>query len=237
MRDRAQAALGYPSHRRGASFGQTPITTRMPTTLINVSNRLPVTVGERITKSSGGLVAALEGLSPEDYELKWIGWPGSVAASPAREEEVQRTLMEEHGCLPIFLSDEEVAGHYEGFSNSSVWPLLHYMPNYMRYDPAWWEHYRDVNQRFADKVLELAKLGDLVWVHDYQLMLVPALIHERMPELKIGFFLHTPFPSFETFRCHPKRCELVAGILGANLVGFHTFGYMRHFRSTVLRLL
>jgi trehalose 6-phosphate synthase/phosphatase len=111
------------------------------------------------------------------------------------------------------------------------------MPNYMRYDPAWWQQYRAVNQRFADKAFELAGPGDLVWVHDYQLMLVPAMLHDAMPELKIGFFLHTPLPSFETFRCHPKRSELVAGMLGADLIGFHTFGYMRHFRSTVLRLL
>ncbi len=209
----------------------------MPTTLINVSNRLPVTVGAEITKSSGGLVAALEGLSPQEYDLKWIGWPGGAIADPAHEVEIDQALREEHGCIPIFLSDEEVAGHYEGFSNSSVWPLLHYMPNYMHYDPAWWEHYRNVNQRFADKVMELAQPDDLVWVHDYQLMLLPAMLHERMPELRIGFFLHTPFPSYETFRCHPRRRELVAGVLGADLVGFHTFGYMRHFRSTVLRLL
>jgi trehalose 6-phosphate synthase/phosphatase len=209
----------------------------MPTTIINISNRLPVTVAEKITKSSGGLVAALEGLSPEEYDLKWIGWPGGAIEDPERQEEVEEILTREHGCIPVFLSEEEVAGHYEGFSNSSVWPLLHYMPNYMRYDAAWWGHYRNVNQRFADKVLEMAQPRDLVWVHDYQLMLMPQMLHERMPELKIGFFLHTPFPSFETFRCHPNRRELVAGMLGANLIGFHTFGYMRHFRSTVLRLL
>ncbi len=209
----------------------------MPTTLINVSNRLPVTVGEQITKSSGGLVAALEGLSTDEYDLKWIGWPGAAIADPAKQRKVEKILTEEHGCIPVFLSDEEIAGHYEGFSNSSVWPVLHYMANYMRYDPPWWDHYRTINQRFADKAIEMAQPGDLVWVHDYQLMLVPAMLHERMPDLKIGFFLHTPFPSFETFRCHPKRRELVAGMLGANLIGFHTFGYMRHFRSTVLRLL
>ena len=209
----------------------------MPTRVINISNRLPVIVGDEITKSSGGLVAALEGLSADEYELTWIGWPGGAIEDPARQQEVERVLREEHGCLPVFLSEEEVAGHYEGFSNSSVWPLLHYMPNFMRYDPAWWDHYHTANQRFADKVLEMAQPGDLVWVHDYQLMLMPQMLHERMPELKIGFFLHTPFPSFETFRCHPKRRELVAGMLGANLIGFHTFGYMRHFRSTVLRLL
>ncbi len=207
------------------------------TTLINVSNRLPVTVAEKITKSSGGLVAALDGLSATEFDLKWIGWPGATIEDADRQAGVERLLIEEHGCTPVFLSEEEEAGHYEGFSNSSVWPLLHYMPNFMHYDPAWWEQYRSVNERFAEKVLAGAKPGDLVWVHDYQLMLVPTMLHERMPELKIGFFLHTPFPSFEIFRCHPKRRELVAGMLGADLIGFHTFGYMRHFRSTVLRLL
>jgi trehalose 6-phosphate synthase/phosphatase len=206
------------------------------TNLIIVSNRLPVTVGETISKSSGGLVAALEGLSTEQFDVKWIGWPGSVIPEE-RKPEVERLLIEEHGCIPIFLSDEEAAGYYRGFANSSLWPLLHYMPNYMRYDPAWWECYRAVNQAFADKVLVLTKPGDLVWVHDYQLMLVPEMLQEKMPQLKVGYFLHTPFPSFETFRCHPKRRELVAGLLGADLIGFHTFGYMRHFRSTVLRLL
>ena len=206
------------------------------TNLIIVSNRLPVTVGETISKSSGGLVAALEGLSTEQFDMKWIGWPGSMVREEDKQE-VTRLLVDEHGCIPIFLSEEEAAGHYEGFSNSSLWPILHYMQNYMRYDPAWWELYRDVNQRFADRALKLAKPGDLVWVHDYQLMLVPAMLNKAMPELKIGFFLHTPFPSFETFRCHPKRRELIAGMLAADLIGFHTFGYMRHFRSTVLRLL
>jgi len=209
----------------------------MPVTLINISNRLPATVGEKITKSSGGLVAALGGLSAEEYDLKWIGWPGASIEEPERRAEVEEVLVREHGCIPVFITEEETAGHYEGFSNSSIWPLLHYMPNYMRYDPAWWDHYRNVNQRFAEKVIEIARPDDLVWVHDYQLMLMPAMLHARMPELKIGFFLHTPFPSFETFRCHPKRRELVAGMLGADLVGFHTFGYLRHFRSTVLRLL
>ncbi|HEY2799507.1 MAG TPA: bifunctional alpha,alpha-trehalose-phosphate synthase (UDP-forming)/trehalose-phosphatase [Chthoniobacterales bacterium] len=209
---------------------------RPPVTLINVSNRLPVTVGETITKSSGGLVAALEGLSTEQFDLKWIGWPGAVIPDEDKTK-VEKLLVDDYGCIPIFLSEEEARGHYEGFSNSSLWPILHYMPNFMRYDPAWWERYRQANQRFADKVLEFAKKGDLVWVHDYQLMLVSAMLHAAMPELKIGFFLHTPFPSYETFRCHPKRSELVRGILGADLIGFHTFGYMRHFRSTVLRLL
>ena len=209
----------------------------MPTQLINVSNRLPVTIdGDKITKSSGGLVAALEGLSAEQYDIRWIGWPGGVA-DPARQPEVERRLTDEYGCLPVFLSAEEEEAHYEGFSNSSVWPLLHYMPDYLRYEPDWWEQYRHVNQRFADKILSIAGEGDLVWVHDYQLLLLPGMLRAASPGLRIGFFLHTPFPAYEVFRCHPRARELIAGMLGADLLGFHTFGYLRHFRGAAARLL
>ena len=209
----------------------------MPRTLINVSNRLPITLGkDKITKSSGGLVAALEGLSADEYDAKWIGWPGGAVA-PEKQPEIEKTLIEEHGCIPVFLTREEADAHYEGFSNSSVWPLLHYMPNYLRYEPGWWEDYTRVNQRFADKVLATAHDGDLVWVHDYQLLLVPAMLKAARPDLRVGFFLHTPFPAYDVFRCHPRRRELVAGMLGADLLGFHTFGYLRHFRSTAAQLL
>ena len=144
----------------------------MPIPLINVSNRLPITLdGNDIKKSSGGLVAALEGLSDKEYEAKWIGWPGGVV-EPAKQEEITRRLVDEQGCTPVFLTEEEAEAHYEGFSNSSVWPLLHYMPDYLRYEPEWWEAYHKINQRFADKVLETAPDDALVWVHDYQLLLV-----------------------------------------------------------------
>ncbi len=209
----------------------------MPIPLINVSNRLPITIdGDDIKKSSGGLVAALEGLPAQEYDAKWIGWPGGVV-EPAKQEETTRRLVDEHGCTPVFLTDEEAQAHYEGFSNSSVWPILHYMPDYLRYEPDWWEAYRAINKRFADKVLETASEDALVWVHDYQLLLLPAMLRAARPTMRIGFFLHTPFPAYEVFRCHPRRRELVEGMLGADLLGFHTFGYLRHFRSAVLRLL
>jgi trehalose 6-phosphate synthase/phosphatase len=210
----------------------------MPNTLINVSNRLPVTVeGDKITRSSGGLVAALEGLPEDQFKTKWIGWPGAAFPEEGRRQEVARKLEEEHGCVAVFLSQEEATAFYEGFSNSSIWPLLHYLPNYLRYEPAWWDHYQNVNRTFAEKVLEKAHEGDMVWIHDYQLMLLPAMLRATAPTLRIGFFLHTPFPAYEIFRCHPRRRELVAGMLGANRIGFHAFGYLRHFCSTVQRLL
>jgi trehalose 6-phosphate synthase/phosphatase len=210
----------------------------MPSTLTNVSNRLPVTVqDDQITKSSGGLVAALEGLPEEQFKTKWIGWPGTAFPDKDRQREIELKLSEEYGCVPVFLTEEEATGFYEGFSNSSIWPLLHYLPNFLRYEPAWWDHYQNVNRTFAEKVLEVAQQGDLVWVHDYQLMLVPAILRAGAPDLRIGFFLHTPFPAYEIFRCHPRRSELIAGMLGANRIGFHAFGYLRHFCTTVHRLL
>jgi trehalose 6-phosphate synthase/phosphatase len=210
----------------------------MTNRLINVSNRLPVAIknGE-MTKSSGGLVAALEGLPQGGYEQKWIGWPGAEITDRKEQKQIGRKLADEYGCIPIFLGKEEAAGFYEGFSNSSIWPLLHYLPNYLRYEPEWWEDYRKVNQTFADKVLEIAKDGDLVWVHDYQLMLLPSLLRAEAPNLRIGFFLHTPFPAPQIFRFHPRCRELVAGMLGANRIGFHAFNYLRHFSGAVRRLL
>lgn len=205
--------------------------------IVNVSNRLPVTVGEEISKSSGGLVSAMEGLSGEDGDLRWIGWPGAAVENPRRESELKRTLERDYGCIPVFLTGEEVSLYYHGFSNSSLWPVLHYMPNFMRHESAWWESYRTVNAKFADAVVAAAGPDDIVWVHDYHFMLLPEMIRARRPELRIGFFLHTPFPSYEVFRCHPQREELLRGLLGADRVGFHTFGYLRHFRSAVLRIL
>jgi trehalose 6-phosphate synthase/phosphatase len=210
----------------------------MANTLINVSNRLPVAVknGDLI-KSSGGLVGALEGLPKGHYEQKWIGWPGAEIADKKEQKQIGRRLADEYGCIPVFLGKEEAAGFYEGFSNSSIWPLLHYLPNYLRYEPEWWEDYQKVNQTFADKVLEIANDGDLVWVHDYQLMLLPSLLRTEAPNLRIGFFLHTPFPAPQVFRFHPRCRELVAGMLGANRIGFHAFNYLRHFSGAARRLL
>jgi trehalose 6-phosphate synthase/phosphatase len=215
----------------------------MANTLINVSNRLPITLGEeegdkrKIGRSSGGLVAALESLQQEGYPLKWIGWPGAAVEDEQEQQQLRRRLEEEHGCLPVFLTEEEMKGFYDGYSNSTVWPVLHYMPNYMRYKTWWWEQYQIVNRKFADAVLAMVGDGDLVWVHDYQLMLVPAMIKAARPSVRVGFFLHTPFPSYEVFRCLPQRGEVLSGLLGADQIGFHTFGYLRHFRSSVLRLL
>ena len=156
----------------------------------------------------------------------------------ARQDEVTRTLDDEYGCVPVFLSAEEEEAFYEGFANSSVWPLFHYMPKL----PALRTRVvgglpRRESDGLPTPCWLMRKTGTSWWVHDYQLLLLPALLKAAMPSLRIGFFLHTPFPSFEVFRCHPRRRELVEGMLGADLLGFHTFSYLRHFRSSALRLL
>lgn len=206
--------------------------------LINVSNRLPVTLdGLEVKKSSGGLVSALEGIATGAPGSKWVGWPGKAVDDPQQRDELTRKLGHEFGYVPIFLSEAEIEGFYHGFSNSSLWPLLHLMPSKFRYLREWWEQYRAINDRFAQAVLAIAKEGDTVWVHDYHLMLLPDLLKRQLPGLKVGFFLHTPFPPAELFACQTKRQHLLEGLLGADQIGFHTFQYLRNFRSTVLRLL
>jgi len=204
--------------------------------IINISNRLPVSIGKNITKSSGGLVSALEGIENQ-YDLHWIGWPGGVIANNLQREQFDRNLLQDYKYIPIHLSKKEIDDYYNGFANSSLWPLLHYMSTYTNHEKKWYETYKTVNRRFAEKTLEIARNQDIIWIHDYHLMLLPQLLKQENHLLKIGFFLHTPFPSYEVFRCHPNREELLQGVLNANLIGFHTFNYLRHFRSAVLRLL
>lgn len=181
-------------------------------------------------------MAALEGVSNDHFQLHSIGWPGPVA-DESQIPALQERLEQEFDCAPVFLSDELEQGYYHGLSNSSLWPLLHYNRAYMQYSENDWDAYERVNHLFADMVMEHAIEGDIVWVHDYHLMLLPAILRARNPDLKIGFFLHTPFPSSEVIRCHPRREALIRGVLGADLIGFHTFGYLRHFRSSALQLL
>ena len=204
--------------------------------LIIVSNRLPVTVNKTIEKSSGGMVSALEGLG-DKFNIRWIGWAGGVVEDPEKKEEITTELKERFNFSPIFLNQGDMKDYYTGFSNSSLWPLLHYMPSNFRYEERWFQKYQKVNRLFAEKVLDQSDPDDIVWIHDYHLMLLPSILRKERPDMTIGFFLHTPFPSYEIFRCHPKRKELLEGLLGADLIGFHTFGYLRHFRSTVLRIL
>jgi len=143
----------------------------------------------------------------------------------------------EHGSSKVSLNEEEVNGFYFGFSNRTIWPLFHYFLEYAEFELDSWLTYKAVNQKFANAILEKAGEDDTIWIHDYQLMLVPKMVREKRPNLSIGFFLHIPFPSYEIFRTLPWREEVLEGLLGSDLIGFHTYDYERHFLSSVRRLL
>ncbi len=210
--------------------------------LLIVSNRLPISVdqdqdGLRIRRSVGGLVTGLQSFY-QSHRSVWIGWPGTVRER-IRDEmgDLGARLMSEHSCYPVFLSQEELDRYYYGFSNKTLWPLFHYFTQYVVYDEDFWSSYERVNRIFADTVLSIARKTDTIWVHDYHLLLLPGMIRQKLPEADIGFFLHIPFPSFEIFRLLPWRRQLLEGVLGSDLVGFHTSDYVRHFLSSVHRLL
>lgn len=170
------------------------------------------------------------------YEKHWIGWPG-VCLDQERQRGEVRTRLEELNFHPVFLSRSQIENYYEGYSNSTIWPLCHYFFAYTSYENRFWQSYRQVNRLFCEEVCRLVRPGDLVWVQDYQLMLLPAMIRETFPEISIGYFHHIPFPSYELFRILPERAEILRGLLGADFIAFHTHDYMRHFISAVERVL
>ncbi|GAC95449.1 glycosyltransferase [Pseudozyma hubeiensis SY62] len=301
--------------------------------LIVVSNRLPVTIkvdpsvpgGYTFSLSSGGLVSALSGCK-KTMNFTWIGWPG-LSVPPKDEEYIEKKLREEYSCQPVWISDEIADRHYNGFSNSILWPLFHYHPGEMNFDETNWLAYREANLRFAEVIRSIVRQGDMVWVQDYHLMLLPLMLrtliegseqqgatsqrelehvrhgvdgtlqlqdddllaapsaYESLKQggrdntppaddggdsqvdyadrdaairggssatgrglgtsdgssgrgsIKIGFFLHTPFPSSEIYRILPVRREILLGILHCDLIGFHTYDYARHFLSSCTRIL
>ncbi len=209
---------------------------------IFVSNRLPVSVrterGElKVVSSAGGLATALS-KPHETMEAVWVGWPGDVSRATAEDIAGLDRSLEAMRCVPVHLTPSEVAHYYDGFANGVLWPLLHYFVDKVHLEAVDdWEVYRAVNRRFAERVASLVRPGDLVWVHDYQLALVPAMLRRLVPNVRIGFFLHVPFPSAEVFAVLPWREQILDGIAGADLVGFHTEGYARAFRQACEALL
>ncbi|KAI8988048.1 glycosyltransferase family 20-domain-containing protein [Mycotypha africana] len=155
--------------------------------------------------------------------------------------ELYSTLKEKYQCIPLFIDGESVAGHYDGYCKTMLWPLLHYMiwndATDGRLERKQWEAYAAVNQIYADFVSDLYQDGDIIWVHDYHLLLVPSMVRAKHPKARIGLFVHSPFPTSEIFRCLPKRQEILKGMIGANLIGFQTYAYARHFISTCTRVL
>mgnify|MGYP000117786333 CR=1 FL=1 len=210
--------------------------------VIIVSNRLPVSVSKRdgelrFSPSPGGLATGLSSFYKR-IESVWVGWPGitSEKLKPSEMGKIRGRLREEH-CHPVFLSQRDVERYYQGFSNKTIWPLFHYFPIYTVNKKSFWESYKEVNRLFCREVVKIAEPGDIIWIHDYHLLLLPKLVRERLPSSAIGFFLHIPFPSFEIFRLHPWREEILEGVLGADLIGFHTYDYVLHFLESARRLL
>ncbi|HWP24241.1 MAG TPA: bifunctional alpha,alpha-trehalose-phosphate synthase (UDP-forming)/trehalose-phosphatase [Candidatus Binatia bacterium] len=218
--------------------------------LVIVSNRLPFNVSIRdgcveFHPSAGGLVTGLasfresrkqaQGLPAEHL---WVGWPGANV-DPSLRGEIVREAAARFQSYPVFLTEEQMEQFYLGFCNATIWPLFHYFPTYADYRPAFWEQYKRINELFADSLAEILRPDDVIWVHDYHLMLLPRLLKSRQPQSSVGFFLHIPFPSFEVFRLLPGewRREILDGLLGADLVGFHTYEYTHHFFQSVLRIL
>ncbi|MFC7668702.1 trehalose-6-phosphate synthase [Hymenobacter humi] len=207
---------------------------------IIVSNRLPTKVqrtDDSLTfqPSEGGLATGLGSIYKADGNV-WVGWPGLFVQDEAEEGYVRDQLLED-SMAPVFLTETEITDYYEGFSNSTLWPTFHYFAQFATYEDAHWQAYVAVNEKFCRAVLAQAGPDDTIWVHDYQLLLLPEMLRKARPNATIGFFLHIPFPSYELIRVLPWREELLRGMLGADLIGFHTFGYMRHFLSAVSQLL
>ncbi|MBN2011217.1 bifunctional alpha,alpha-trehalose-phosphate synthase (UDP-forming)/trehalose-phosphatase [candidate division KSB1 bacterium] len=207
---------------------------------IIVSNRLPVNVSKRdgslhFSQSMGGLATGLASFYKSHGSL-WLGWSGYITSKIDEKKYITERLNKDH-MHPVFLTRHQIESYYEGFSNNTIWPLFHYFTEHTVYDKSTWEYYKLVNKLFFEEVKHIIKPGDTIWVHDYQLMLLPGMIRQEFPDVRIGFFLHIPFPSFELFRTLPWRNYILEGILGADLIGFHTYDYVRHFLSATSRLL
>jgi trehalose 6-phosphate synthase/phosphatase len=209
---------------------------------IIVSNRLPVQINIKndlleVIPSVGGLATGMKSVHADGDGI-WIGWSGleDNIITRKKQEKIDEALLKEK-CIAVSLSENDIDDFYLGFSNKTLWPLFHYFTEYTSFENKQWISYKEVNQKFADVVLANSKDGDVIWIHDYQLLLLPELIKKHRPNSKIGFFLHIPYPSFEIFRIFPWREELLQGMLGADLIGFHTYDYERHFLSSVKRIL
>jgi trehalose 6-phosphate synthase/phosphatase len=215
--------------------------------LVIVSNRLPFTVSfqegsPQFKPSAGGLTTglwsylerkALDGTERPDF--LWMGWPG--ASVPPERETAVRTHAGQFKSRPVYLPEESMDRFYLGFCNKTIWPLFHYFPVLTHYEEENWQEYRNVNRAFAEAVVNALQPDDVLWIHDYHLMLLPKLVRDKFPEMPIGFFLHIPFPSWEVFRMLPRpwREEIIEGLLGSSLIGFHTHDYVRDFLTSVLR--
>lgn len=213
--------------------------------LVVVSNRLPFQLLEKkktvvMKESAGGLVSALKSYFVSEHNkdsFSSILWIGAADFPESRWEKYNQTppAQDSFDVVPIFIETRTYNKYYNGFCNATIWPLFHYFPSLVEYDEESFEAYEEVNHIFAAKLLSVLQPGDILWIHDYQLMILPGLIRAQVPDATIGFFLHIPFPSFEIFRLLHKHWKekIVGGLLGADLIGFHTHEYVQHFLKTV----
>ncbi|KAJ8761922.1 hypothetical protein K2173_006524 [Erythroxylum novogranatense] len=215
--------------------------------LLVVANRLPVSATRRgedswqLEMSVGGLVRALLGV--KEFDARWIGWAGVNVPDEVGQKALTKALAEKR-CIPVFLDEDTVHQYYNGYCNNILWPLFHYLGlpqedrlSTTRSFQSQFDAYKKANQMFADVVYKHYEDGDVVWCHDYHLMFLPKCLKEYNSEMKVGWFLHTPFPSSEIHRMLPSRTELLKSVLAADLVGFHTYDYARHFVSACTRIL
>ncbi len=215
--------------------------------LIIVANRLPFSLskdghGIKLKKSPGGLVSGLETfLKKYDVEFLWFGWPGA-SLNKKETKELERIIEDKKlSCVPVYVPDRLMDRFYNGFCNKTLWPLFHNLAPLAVYSQEFWHSYVEVNRLFLNTILSSVDWKDerdiLVWIHDYHLMLLPGMLREALPNISIGFFLHIPFPPPETFSQLPWRREVLEGLLGADLVGFHTYEYTNNFIRSVSKLL
>ncbi|KAL3135793.1 Trehalose-6-P synthase/phosphatase complex synthase subunit [Trebouxia sp. C0010 RCD-2024] len=215
--------------------------------LLVVANRLPVSAYRdkqgkwQLQVSAGGLVSALMGVS--NVKTMWVGWPGVYVEEGPDRDALTAALAREN-YLPVYLDPRTVDLHYNGFCNSVLWQLFHYIPLNLESKLSdtrtlnfQWKAHQEANRKFAEAVFDDYEEGDVVWCQDYHLMLLPALLKARYPKMKVGWFLHTPFPSSEIYRTLPVREEVLRAVLKADLIGFHTYDYARHFVSACTRIL
>ncbi len=219
--------------------------------IIIISNRLPFTVEKKngklaISESTGGLVSGLSAYLDslkhskklKRTEYLWLGWPG-MCGKGKKVDELKDEFFSRYNAVPVFVPEKAMDKFYNGFCNKTIWPLFHYFPSYAVYDSTYWNSYKQVNEIFCECISKIIRPDDIIWIHDYHLMLLPNLLRKKFPDITAGFFLHIPFPSYEVFRLLPVkwRTEILEGLLGADFIGFHTYDYTQYFLSCVLRLL
>ncbi len=210
--------------------------------LFVISNRLPAEVKtidgkKKVFSRDSGFYHGLQGFHNE-YDIKWIGRGGVNIDEISDAEKMELdSHFRKQNCIPVYIDQKLRADYLEGFCDHTIWPLFNYFSQFADFDPSQWEAYTEVNRTYAEIAAQFITEDDIVWIHDYHLMLVPAMLRDKFPGLSIGYFQHIPFPSFEVFRLLPWRMEILNGMLASDLIGFHIYDYQRHFMSSVRRLL